>query len=80
MFWGWRFLGGFGGILSLSFGVECEPVISTPPPFHDLNVRIPIMTPSKGRGFINHRVALRFGVWGLRFRSWRLGLLKVLNT
>ena len=29
-------------------------MINKPPPFKDLNIRIPIMIPIKGRGFINH--------------------------
>ena len=28
-------------------------MINTPPPFKGLNIRIPIITPIKGRGFIN---------------------------
>ena len=33
-------------------------MIIKPPPFKDLNIRIPIIIPIKGRGFINH------WVWG----------------
>ena len=29
-------------------------MINTPPPFKDLNMRIPIIFPIKERGFINH--------------------------
>ena len=29
-------------------------MINEPLPFKDLNIRIPIITPIKGRGFINH--------------------------
>ena len=33
-----------------------------PPPFKDLNVRTPIITPIKGREFINHGSGLGFRV------------------
>ena len=48
-------------------------MINKPDPFQDLNVRIPIRTPIKGRGFINKEsTLLRFiksGAWvpGLGF-------------
>ena len=29
-------------------------MITKPPPLKDLNIRIPIIIPIKGRGFINH--------------------------
>ena len=29
-------------------------MINKPPPFKGLNIRIPIITPIMGRGFINH--------------------------
>ena len=29
-------------------------MINKPPPFKGLNIRIPIIIPIKGRGFINH--------------------------
>ena len=37
-------------------------MINEPPPFKDLNIRIPIITPIKGRGFINHGSGLAKGV------------------
>ena len=36
-------------------GFRVRPLIHTPPPFKGLNVRIPIIIPSKGRGLINQR-------------------------
>ena len=30
-----------------------KPMISKPPPVRGLNIRIPIITPIKGRGFMN---------------------------
>ena len=32
-----------------------------PPPFKGLNIRIPVITPIMGRGFINHGSALPLG-------------------
>ena len=39
-------------------------MINKPPPFKGLNVRIPIIIPIKGRGFINHGSGL--GLRGVR--------------
>ena len=39
-----------------------------PPPFKSLHIRIPIIIPIKGRGFINHGSTL--GLQGLGFRVW----------
>ena len=39
-------------------------MIHKPPPFKSLNIRIAIIIPIKGRGFINHGSGLAFG--GLR--------------
>ena len=37
--------------------VECRPVINKPLPFKGLNIRIPIVIPTEGRGlFIRGRV------------------------
>ena len=33
---------------------ECRPMINKPPPFKGLDIRILIIIPIKGRGFINH--------------------------
>ena len=38
---------------------SCRPVINKTPPFTGFHTRIPIITPSKGRGFINHWFGLR---------------------
>ena len=32
---------------------ECRPMINKPPPLKGLIIRIPILMPIKGRGFIN---------------------------
>ena len=45
-------------------------MIDEPPPFKDLNIRIPIIIPIKGMGFINHGSGLVFrhlGLGSLRF-------------
>ena len=42
-------------------------MINKPPPFKGLNIRIPIVTPIKGRGFINHGSGLS------RLLRWYLG-------
>ena len=44
-------------------------MINKPVPFKDLNIRIPIRIPIKGRGFINHGSGLEGfrvcrGLWG----------------
>ena len=31
---------------------KCRPMINKPPPFKGLNIRIPIIIPIKGRGFL----------------------------
>ena len=33
-------------------------MINKPPPFKGLNIRIPIIIPIKGRGFVNHGLGL----------------------
>ena len=52
-------------------------MINKPPPFKDLKVRIPIATPVKGSGFVNHGSGLGFGLYGLglMFTVWALGLM-----
>ena len=35
-------------------------MINKPPPFKDLNIRIPIIIPIKGSGFLNHGSGLDF--------------------
>ena len=35
-------------------------MIDKPPPFEDLNIRIPIIIPIKGRGFINQGSGVGF--------------------
>ena len=47
-------------------------MINKPPPFKGLNIRIPIIIPIKGRGFINHGSGLRDKAPNLGFRG--LGL------
>ena len=45
-------------------------MINKPPPFKDLSFRIPIIIPIKGRGFINHGLAVSgsgFGIKGLGY-------------
>ena len=39
-------------------------MISTSPPFNGLNIRIPIIIPVKGKGFISQRSGLGFKVCG----------------
>ena len=41
-------------------------MLNKPPPFKDLNIRMPIIIPIKGRGFINHGSGLGFETFGLR--------------
>ena len=40
-------------IQDLEFGVECRPMINKPPPFKGLNIRIPMIMPTKEKGCIN---------------------------
>ena len=44
--------------------LQCGLLINTPPPFKDVNIRIPIIIPIKGRGFINLESTLRLRVLG----------------
>ena len=45
-------------------------MINKPPPFKGLNIRIPIVTPIKGKGFINQGSGLlRFVPWSCRSPS-----------
>ena len=44
-------------------------MINQPPPFKDLNIRIPIIIPIKGSGFINHGSGL--AEQGLGFQRLR---------
>ena len=39
--------------LGLGFRLQCRPMINNPPPFKCVNIRIPIIIPIKGRGFMN---------------------------
>ena len=43
-------------------------MISKPPPSKGLSIRIPIIVPTKERGFTNQGSGLGFQVSGLRFR------------
>ena len=46
----------------LEFRVSCRSMINKPPPFKDLDIRIPIMIPIKLRGFIYQRFGVGFRV------------------
>ena len=45
-------------------------MINNPPPVKGLNIRIPIIIPIKGRGFINHGSGLRRGTVNLVDLAW----------
>ena len=40
-------------------------MINKPPPFQGLDIRIPVLIPIKGRGFINQVSALGFRIYGV---------------
>ena len=40
----------------------CRAVINEPPPLNGLFIRIPVITPINGRGFINRGSALVYGL------------------
>ena len=44
-------------------------MINKPPPFKGLNIRIPIKTPTQGRGFVNQGSGLGFSVQFIDFRD-----------
>ena len=46
-------------------------MINKPPPFKGLNIRIPIIIPMKGRGFINQGLGIGFRGSGLRDQCLR---------
>ena len=47
---------------------ECRPMIDKPPPFKGLNIRISMIVPIDGRGFINQRSGLELQHDGLRYQ------------
>ena len=51
-------------------------MINKPPPFKGLNIRIPIIIPIKGRGFINHGSGLLSSSrgWGMVWDSLTIGI------
>ena len=55
-------------------------MINKPPPFKGLNIRIPITTPIKGRGFINQGSGLGLRIWGLGRFVRKGGMSKYLAT
>ena len=52
------------------------PLIHKPPPFKDLNIRIPIMIPIKSRGLINQKSTLAVAVAWLRMNRGAEGAIK----
>ena len=60
-------------------GLGCRPMIDNPPPFKGLNIRIPVIFPAKGRGFINQGFGLvqedrenlhNYGWWFCALGEW----------
>ena len=51
--------------VACTFGGQCRPMINKPPPFKGLNIRIPILIPIKGRGFLNQGSGLPCYPWSL---------------
>ena len=61
-------------VQGLVYRAQRRPLINKPPPFiRGLNIRIPIIVPIKGRGFINRVSGPR--IKDLRFRLIRGGFL-----
>ena len=58
------------GIYYLGFRVECRPMINKSPPSKGLNIRIPIMIPIEGRGFIIQGSTLGIPAQTPKRRSW----------